>query len=159
MFGSPVIALNVQCALSKYQSVATAQEIWQRAIATQIISVSPHLKDVTNQYLSDQLLLIEMNRIAVEALLTISPDKLRLDAPVTQWVALSATDKEAISRSNKRYAEMLKQVDVSAKRPPHPNGDELRALMRERISRSSEYQTQLAKLNEVIVGANSRVCR
>ena len=157
--GSPAIAMDTKCILSKYQSVATAQEHWQRAVTAQIVSASPKLKDVANQYLSDQLLTIEMNRIAVESLLKTSPEKLRLDAPVPQWLALSAGDKGAISRNNQRYAELLRQFDASAKKQPHPNGDELRTLMRERIAKSPEFQTQLTKLNEAIAGANSRVCR
>ena len=151
-------ALDIQCAIDKYTSYTAAKEQWQRALTDLTVKTNENFKDVATTYLTDQLNYIEMNRIAVEFMLRHNPAKASLDAPVNQWLTLDGDDKSAISKSSKRYAELLSLADAAKQRPPHQDGEALRKLMRERIIKMPEYQNLLTKFNTAVTKVNSIAC-
>jgi ABC-type sugar transport system ATPase subunit len=99
-----------------------------------------------------------MRRIAVEVLIHSEPDKVHVDSNINQWLDLSKEDKQIIAKRNKRYAELLNLLDSAKTRPAHPDGDKVRALMRDKISGMDEYKNLIAKLLTVIDKINSSKC-
>ncbi len=151
-------ALEIQCAIDKYKNYASAQEQWQRALTDLTVKTNGNLKDVANMYLSDQLKHIEINRIEVEFMLHRNPNKVRLDTSINQWLTIDSDDKSMIAKSSNRYAELLVWANAAKKRPPHPDGEAIRTLMRDDIVKITEYQNLLTQFNTAVTKVNSKAC-
>lgn len=151
-------ALDIDCTIDKYKKYASAQEQWQRALTDLTLKANEKLKDVAHMYLSDQLNHIEMNRIAVEFMLHHNPSKVRLNVSINQWLTIDGNDKSMIANSSKRYAELLISTKAAQQRPPHPDGEAIRTLMRDHIIKMTEYQNLLTKFNMATTKINSQAC-
>lgn len=130
-----------ECLINKYEQFAKAQETWQRELARLIVEVAPGYDDVAQVYLRDQLRRIEQAKIAVAVLAYQEPDKLRTQMSLNNWLNLTEADRQRIATTNERYAELIRLGKESRDRPPHPDGDGLREVMRSNIMASSKYQT------------------
>ncbi len=154
------VAGNPKCTLEKYLGFSAAQVQFQKSVASLAEkNGASGLRDVLAQYLGDQLASIERRRIEFEFVWQIAPDKVRLDGPVQQWAArLESEDRARVAKAHPRYAELQRQEEAARNRPPHPDGDALRKVMRERVGKLPEYQKLLEDMNAAMAKANGVAC-
>ena len=135
---SPSAVEWADCVTKKYTSYSEARIKFQRELTELIITVAPECSEVANLYLKDQLNLIERGMIAVKHLARNRPDQLRVSRPFQGWLDLTQEDEARIALENVRYRELLQLSSEAKKRPPHPDGDALRSVVREKVSPSQE---------------------
>lgn len=135
---------STDCIANKYDRYAQAQEDFQRGLTRLISETAPQYTDVAQVLMVDQLNRIERARLEVEYLSRHDPSRLRTDMPVNAWLSLDDSDRQPIASQNDRYAELLRLAAEASDRPPHPDGDGLRALMRDEIAKLVAYKELLA---------------
>ena len=151
--------LSPDCLTSKYGKYAQAQETWQRGLTRLIVEVAPRYKEVAHLYLADQLQAIEEAKLAVEFLTREEPARLRTDLSLNNWLDLTEDDQRRIAERNDRYAELLELRAASRNRPPHPDGDGLREVMRSKVMTSAPYQELLAAYTQSFDAAEAIQCQ
>jgi hypothetical protein len=137
--------LSPECLTNKYSRYAEAQETWQRDVTKLVVEVAPRYEEVAQIYLTDQLRAIEQAKLAVEFLARQEPDKLRTQMSLNNWLSLEGTDRQQIAASDERYAELLEPRAAARKRPPHPDGDGFREVMRSEVMTSDTYKRHYRK--------------
>jgi len=147
------------CWTSKYSRYAQAQETWQRGLTRLIVEVAPRYEEVAHLYLADQLQAIEEAKLAVEFLAREEPARLRTDLSLNNWLDLTEGDRRRIADRNDRYAELLELRAASRDRPPHPDGDGLREVMRSRVMTSPPYQELLTAYSQSVDAAEAIQCQ
>lgn len=158
----PVVAAaaapSSECLTNKYSQYAKAQETWQRDLTKLIVSLVPQYEEVAAMYLTDQLRSIEQSKLAVEFLAREEPDRLRTQLSLNNWLNLNGADRQRIATSNERYAELLELRAASRKRPPHPDGDGLREVMRSKVMTSPDYNELLEVFSRSVQAAEGIQC-
>jgi hypothetical protein len=152
-------ASSTDCLTSKYHAYAQAQETWQRKLTQLIVQVAPRYQEVAQTFLTDQLQAIERAELAVDVLARENPDRLRTDMSVSNWLDLTEDDRRHLAQSSKRYAELLGLREISRNRPPHPDGDALRELMRSTVMSLPEYKELLAEYSRAVDAADRLQCK
>jgi len=147
------------CVTSKYSRYAEAQATWQRGLTRLIVEVAPRYEEVAHLYLANQLQAIEEAKLAVEFLAREEPARLRANLPLNNWLDLTEDDQRRIAESNDRYAELLELRAGSRNRPPHPDGDGLREVMRSKVMTSAPYQELLAAYSRSVDAADAIQCQ
>jgi hypothetical protein len=150
--------VDTDCALKQYEHYAAARERWQRSLTRLIVTTHPMYAEVAGQYMEEQLARIEMRRIAVRFVAERTPEALDTAAPLNQWIALDPSTEQRIAAGSERYAELLRRQERAGRRPPHPDGDALRAAMRDRIMPTPEYAALLARLTAAVEQAQRMPC-
>ena len=147
-----------ECFVSKYESFAEAQDQWQRGLALLISEATPSYSDVALLFMNDQLNAIERNVLAVRYLAENEPEKLRSDQPVNNWLDLDEPTKERIINASDRYGELDRLRGEAMIRPPHPDADAVRELMREELMVQPPYQALLATFTGSVERVNEVRC-
>jgi hypothetical protein len=148
-----------ECLTTKYSRYAKAQETWQREVTKLLVEVAPRYEEVAQLYLTDQLRAIEQAKRAVEFLARQEPDKLRTQMSLNNWLSLEETDRQRIAASDERYAELLALRTAARKRPPHPDGDGLREVMRSEVMPSDTYKELLQAYLRSVQAAENMQCQ
>jgi hypothetical protein len=146
------------CMLRKYRMYSQANVSMENELTQLIVQVAPRYSDVVNLYMNDQLRMVEESLLAVEYLATQEPTKLRKDKPLNYWLNLNEQDRQQIASQSKRYAELLRLREVARNRPPHPDGDGLRNLMRTEIVKRPEYVKLMEEFSRAVNEAESIKC-
>lgn len=149
---------DTTCVIDKYGQYAATQEKWQHDLTNLVLSAYPRFTEVANQYLEDQLTRIELRRLAVAFMARQAPDKLNLAAPLNQWLDLDPSTEAAIAKTNKRYADLLRSRKQARERPPHPDGDALRKVMREHVVKMPAYRALAGKFAASIAQIENVTC-
>lgn len=149
---------SAPCVAEKYRLYAKAQTKWQMELTDLVVKIAPQFKEVANLYLHDQLVFIELMAEAVDYLAKNNKKKLRTEKRLNSWLDLSREDKKILASANSRYREILLRYSEAKKRPPHPDGDALRKLMREKIVRSKEFSDLLNAFNRTVREIEARDC-
>ena len=155
---SPSAIEWADCVTRKYASYAEAQIKFQKKLTELIITVAPEYSEVANLYLKDQLDVIERQMIAVKHLSRKRPDQLRVSRPLRSWLDLTQEDEAGIALANSRYKELLQLSSEAKKRPPHPDGDALRSLVREKVSPSPEYRELFSEFVRAVQALEDEEC-
>ncbi len=155
---SPSAVEWADCVTKKYASYAETQIKFQKELTELIITVAPGYSEVANLYLQDQLNLIERQMIAVKHLARNSPDQLRVSRPLRSWLDLTQEDAARIALENVRYRELLQLSSEAKKRPPHPDGDALRSLVREKVSPSHESKELFSEFFRAVQVLEAQGC-
>ena len=159
LFASVSIAAEVNgCHLAKYAEYGKTQQQWQQDSTNLIQRHKPELGEVANIYMHDQLVLIEKNVLAVELLLSSTPEKLKTHEKMNRWLGLDREDEKALARQSKRFDELLIRASAARERAPHPDGDKLRSSMRTEIMLMPEFQDLLANFNKKVQEVGSTTC-
>jgi hypothetical protein len=108
--------------------------------------------------MNDQLQAIERALLAVEFLAEREPAKLRTNMALNNWLSLDKRDRQLIASQNKRYAELLRLGEAARNRPPHPDGDGLRQLMRNEIIKKPEYSKLIEAFSQSVKGIENIKC-
>lgn len=153
----PVLA-DSDCLLNQYQRYTNARIQWQQGVTDLIVEQAPAYRDVAEQYRDDQLQLIEASQLAVKFLLREDPALLQTDEPLNQWLQLDAAQRERIAQQNERFAELEALRMQRRDGPRHPNGNDLRSLMRSTVMPSTRYQQLTEQLATATAQANQRRC-
>jgi hypothetical protein len=146
------------CISGKYGNYAQAQERLQRGLSKLITDVEPRYADVARMYMTIQLHGIEMALLAVKYLAQHEPTKLRTNMPINNWLNLDEGERQLIARRNKRFAELMRVEEENMKRPPHPDGDGLRLLMREKILKLPAYRHLLETFSQSVKNIENIQC-
>ena len=155
---SPSAVEWADCVTKKYASYGEAQTKFQKKLTELIITVAPEYSEVANLYLKDQLNFIERRMIAVKHLSRNRPDQLRVSRPFQSWLDLTQEDEARIALANSRYKELLQLSSQAKKRPPHPDGDALRSLVREKVSPSQESKELFSKFFRSVQALEVQKC-
>lgn len=150
--------LDTACVIDKYSQYAATQEKWQRDQTKLVLSSHPQFIDVAHLYLEDQLIMIELRRITVEYIARYAPEKLNPDASINQWISQGKFSEEEIAKSNKLYSDLLQLAKQVRNRPPHPDGDALRNIMREKVVNMPEYKALAKGFNASVARIEKIVC-
>jgi hypothetical protein len=156
-FTTTIAAEN--CFTQKYAQYSDAKVRWQKASTALVIERKPELASVANLYMQDQLTLIAKRRLAVELVAKLSPGRLDTAFHLDSWLYLNDKVEQALARRDARYAELLRKEAEAKARPPHPDGNALRAAMRKEIMVLPEFKALLDKLKTETDDANSIVCQ
>ena len=78
------------------------------------------------------------------------PGKLRTHMPLNNWLNITEADRRRIKATNERYATLLELSRAARERPPHPDGDALRAFMKSNIMPSEAYKSLLQEFLESV---------
>jgi hypothetical protein len=148
-----------ECLTNKYSRYAKAQETWQRNVTELIVELVPRYEEAAQMYLTDQLRAIEQAKLAVEFLARQEPDKLRTQMSLNNWLSLEGTDRRRIAASDERYAELLELHTAARKRPPHPDGDALREVIRSEVMTSGQYKELLEAYSRSVQAAEDIQCQ
>ena len=146
------------CLLQKYLEYSKSKEEWQIKSTEIIKSHSPALSDVVDIYMRDQLTLIEINYIADKLLLSSNPALVKINGKLNNWLQLGHNDGQVLSAKSKKYDELLSQAKQNRKRESHPDGSELRNVMRSEIVNLPEFKRLLSEFTEKVNKLNNRVC-
>ena len=146
------------CVTKKYASYAEAQIEFQEKFTELIITVAPEYSEVASLYLQDQLNFIDRRVTAVKHLARTRPDQLRVSRPLQSWLDLSQEDEARIALANSRYKELLQLSSEAKKRPPHPNGDALRIVVREKVTPSQESKELLSEFFRAVQALDTQEC-
>ena len=98
-------------------------------------------------YRDDQLVRIEKNQLAVNILIASNSKLVDVNKNLRKWLSLSGEAELSLANKNLRYKYLLKSVKSSRTRTPHPDGDELRGIIRSKIMGLPEFQILLKNLN------------
>lgn len=152
------VALDHDCVSAKYRRYVAAQEHLQRGVTDLLIQANPKLREVAELYFEDARKKFQRNQIAVDYLLEMAPTKIHSDAQIHAWLDLTIDDTRQISQARPRYAELSRAVENIDTRIPHPDGEKLRALMREKIAGMQEYKDLVADFRKMQDATNSHPC-
>jgi len=149
---------DAACLSDKYGQYAAVQEQWQHDLTNLVLSAYPEYAEVANLFMTDQLRMIEMSRIELEFLALYEPEKLNCDAPLNQWLALNASSKEEIAKADNQFADLLQLAKQARERPPHPDGDALRKVMREKLINIPQFKALIEEFNASVARVESIAC-
>ena len=152
-------ATDPECITDKYRRYAEAQEDWQRSLTELMIDRAPEYAGVARQFMEDQLTAIERNLLTVEWLASNAPSELRTEGALNTWIRIGPETTERIERSSDRYRELARLQERVRTRPADPDGEQLRALMREEITLLPQYETLLDSLMQSVEEATAIECR
>ena len=146
------------CVIKSDASYAEARIKFQKKLTELIVTVAPEYSEVANLYLQDQLNFIERRVIAVKHLARSSPDQLNVSRPLRSWLDLTQEDEAQLALENSRYKELLQLSSKAKERPPHPDGDALRILVREKISPSQESRELFSDFFRAVQALETQEC-
>jgi hypothetical protein len=146
------------CVTEKYQAYAQAQRAWQHGLTQLLVEAAPEYEDVAWRYLEDQLRSIELRKLEVAFFAHAEPEKLRTQMPLNSWVSLSVADRQRIASESERYAQLREQARVARSRPPHPDGADLREVMKSDVMTSQAYQRLLQSFLASVKAAEAIEC-
>ncbi len=146
------------CILEKYKEYSIARVQWQLDSTSIIKKHKPSLAEVADIYMHDQLLHIERSLLEVKLLLSTAPDKINTNNRINQWIDIDSQKKKELMEISGRYREILILEQKARNRTSHPDGDELRSIMRTKIMHLPEFHKLISNLNEKVDEIESRVC-
>ena len=147
------------CLATKYKSYSEVKSDYQKNLTKLIISKHPEFSSIANTYMSDQLIRIEKNLIAFTYLQKNSPHLLTTNKKINQWVGITNDEQKKIAANDHRYAEILKEIEVSKHRPPNSMGDDLRKVMRSEIIQLPEFSNITSELSSTTKRLNESPCQ
>lgn len=149
---------RMACEVARFDAYADAQVRWQRDLTRLIISRYPDLASVATLYRDDQLVRTALRRRVVMLLGDGGPQSLDTKLPLRRWGLLDAASEQRLAERDPEIARLLDQRRVARERPPHPDGDALRRVMRETLMHESAYAELLDRLTAALAEAEAVSC-
>jgi hypothetical protein len=138
------------CYADKYLEYSRIKARWQLEITTLIKQHAPDLSEVADLYFQNQEVLIEMQYLAVKSLLATAPERVRVDEELHSWIDLTPETRQILGTTSARFSALVKAANTLAERSPHPEGDQLRALMGSEIRELPDFQKSLEAFNRSV---------
>ncbi len=149
---------RMTCEVARFGGYADAQARWQRDLTELITSRHPDLAEVASLYRDDQLVRIELRRRVVKRLGEEGPQALDAQRPLRRWGLLDAAGEDRLAERDPGVARLLEQRRAARERPPHPDGDQLRRIMREELMHQPAYLELLERLTTTLAEAEAVTC-
>jgi len=139
-------APRAACLARHYARYASAQRDYQRTVE-RVAATDGSLRRLAALVRAEQVARIDARQRAVETLLRPSPQSVRVDRPVNQWLDWGPAEAERLARTDTVFAR-LDSTARAAGEPlrGHPDWSALRDAMRGRVQSSPEQRAAFEAL-------------
>jgi len=151
--------IGVDCLIDKYNDYADAQQRFQNETHNLILLFNQGYSEVSELYRDDQLARIERNRLAARYLLAHKIDAVHFKKSMNIWLDLTEDDRTLIASHSEGFKELERKIEKFRSRPPHPDGDGLREMMRNKIVMSEEFIRLTKELQHRMNKINAVTCK
>lgn len=135
------------CLVRHYAAFADAARDYHRTIFRLLGAADTTLAGLAAVGSAVQIAGVEARRRAVEVLLQTSPQSVRVDRPVNEWLDWDRARADELSRSDSVYARLEAAArDAQSRSRDHPDWTRARDVMRERVVPTKEYQDAMDRL-------------
>lgn len=139
-------APHAACLARHYAAYASAQRGYQRTVE-RIAATDTSLRRLAALARTEQIARIDARQRAVETLLRTSPQSVRVDRPVNQWLDWGRAEAEQLARTDTVFARLDAAVRAAA--APirgHRDWPALQDAVRGRVQSSPEHRAALERL-------------
>ena len=139
-------APRAACLARHYAGYASAQRDYQRTVE-RVVSSDTGLRRLAALARAEQIARIDARQRAVETLLRTSPQSVRVDRRVNEWLDWGRAEAELLARTDTVFAR-LDAVARTAAAPlrGHPDWPALQEAVRGRVQSSSEHRAARERL-------------
>ena len=134
------------CLARHYATYASAQRDYQRTVE-RVAATDGSLRRLAALARTEQIARIDARQRAVETLLRTSPQSVRVDRPVNQWLDWGRAEAERLARTDTVFARLDSAARAAAEPlRGHPDWSALRDAMRGRVQSSPDHRAALQRL-------------
>jgi hypothetical protein len=134
------------CLARHYSAYATAQRDYQRTVE-RLVSSDTSLRRLAALARAEQIARIDARQRAVETLLRTTPQSVRVDRSVNQWLDWGRPEAERLARTDTVFARLDARARAAAEPlRGHPAWPAVQDAMRGRVQASAEHRAALERL-------------
>jgi hypothetical protein len=137
---------RAECLTRHYAGYADAQRDYQRTVE-RVAATDTGLRRLAALARAEQIASIDARQRAVETLLRTSPQSVRVDRRVNEWLDWGPAEAERLARADSVFARLDSAARAAAEPlRGHPGWPALRDAMRGRVQSSAEQRAALERL-------------
>ena len=144
----PAQASRAACLARHYAGYANAQRDYQRTVE-RLVATDTTLRRLAALARAEQVARIDARERAVETLLRTSPQSVRVDRRLNEWLDWGRAEAERLARTDTVFARLDSAVRAAA--APirgHPGWPALRNAVRDRVQSSAEHRAARERLTD-----------
>ncbi|MGL4270379.1 MAG: hypothetical protein ACRCR6_11460 [Plesiomonas sp.] len=147
------------CFTEKYAAFVKASDNWYTSLLNKVTEQHPDLAEAGKQFLAERNHYFERNFTAVRWYLNHEPEKLALDKPVNEWLALDSASTEILSTQSPEFAEQNEQVFNDRVLKPNPQNYALRAAFADLLTHPENVKASLEAYNDAMEKIENQTCQ